>query len=83
MGLMLQQDSINDFKSMCRDIWERFVSKKNVFLTPIVNILDSVLLLCQIHKIICKNKKCLFIQWNLPLADIPNRGHAMNSGQDI
>ena len=70
MGLMLQQDSINDFKSMCRDIWERFVSKKNVFLTPTVNILDPVLVLCQIHKTICKNKKCLYS------VKPPNRGHS-------
>ena len=30
--------------------------------------------------------KALFtpkIQWNLPIADIANRGHAMNSGQNI
>ena len=28
IGLFLQQDSINEFKSMCRDIWERFLSNK-------------------------------------------------------
>ena len=25
----------------------------------------------------------LFVQWNLPIADIPNCGHAMNSGQNV
>ena len=28
MGLFLQQASVNYFKSMCRDIWERFLSNK-------------------------------------------------------
>ena len=25
----------------------------------------------------------IYVQWNLPIADIPNSGHAMNSGQNI
>ena len=45
-------------------------AKKNVFLTPTVNILDPVLVLCQIHKTICKNKKCLYS------VKPPNRGHS-------
>ena len=32
MGLFLQQDSINDFKSLCKDTWEKFLSNKNCIL---------------------------------------------------
>ena len=28
MGLFLQQDNVNDFKSMCMDIWDRCLSNK-------------------------------------------------------
>ena len=31
MGLFLQQASINDFKSMCRGIWEIFKQKNLYF----------------------------------------------------
>ena len=39
-GLILQQDSINDFKSMRRDFWERFLNNKIcIFLALTMNIL--------------------------------------------
>ena len=44
MGLFLQQDNVNDFKSMCMDIWDRCLSSK-----VLVNMSthDSVKILCQ------------------------------------
>lgn len=32
MGLFLQQYSVNDFKSMCTDIWEKCLRNKNCIL---------------------------------------------------
>ena len=42
-----------------------------------VNILNMINLFLTSRKIIS------ILQWNLPIADIPNNGHAINSGQNI
>ena len=39
--------------------------------------------MCDIIKKLVLNFEIYVLQWNLPIADIPNSGHAMNSGRDV
>ena len=40
-------------------------------------------LISDIIKKLVLNFEIYVLQWNLPIADIPNSGHAMNSGRDV
>ena len=59
-GLLLQEDIINEFKSMCTDIWDIkiCISDSNNEYT------DSVKILCQMHKhsnICIEKRKTIFL----------------------